>query len=873
MFISDIISFFFCSIFFVIPAIIILFAGLRFLRQQKEVIELFSVEFKQLHATLGEQNRLLHLLQSRDQLSGQDLEPTVGRAMIEPPLPMANALENGQAAESSLVPTKTTPVAQTETSLIKVGDGQHLEPVAPIAQPIGKPSTKSEAVKPEAAKQLPNRPLSQFEIAAQEILQKIWNWIIVGEEHRPEGVSMEFAIASTWLLRVGVLILVMGIGFFLKYSIDHEYIGPLGRVGLVILAGVSLISFGTRLSSKEYKPFGQGMIGAGVAMLYFAIFAAFHFHQLIPASVAFGLMILTTIFSWIIAIRLNALVVAILGMLGGYATPIMLASGTVDFTSQFSYQLLLGCGVLGISRNRKWHLLAYLSFVCNYILFFKALRNYDYQNFFEVMPFLTVFFVLYSTMAFLYNLTNGARSNLLDTLFLLANAGIFFVTSYFLVSDAAEMLSWPGVNGPGTGHRWVSAVTLTVAAFYIVHTWYCLARRVLDRELMICFMGLAAFFLAVTVPLLLSSAWITTSWSIQALVMLWIAKKLDSAFLRQISYLLYLVVIFRYLVIDLFRQYTKIPADMETGDFFLLMAERVSVLALPIGSLGAAMLLLKKTSPREAPIPAVMSDNTDWVRKGWAIRFATFAVIGLTFLFLHLELNRAVGFLFPPARLPVLSLLWVGVTGILLVEYLAHRTNALLFALVIFGLTVIGKLFLVDMPSWGVRSFALDYWESYSFLEAGLRLLDFGAIILLMLTGYRLLTADGENEKVARKLCGIMALGLLFIFLTLETSTFLAHFLSGSEAGGVSILWGIFAIGCLLGGIRKEMQALRYIALGLFVVVAGKIMLFDLAQLGPLYRIIAFMILGLIILCGSFIYLRHRKTFANQPQTKMENPR
>ena len=53
MFISDIISFFFCSIFFVIPAIIILFAGLRFLRQQKEVIELFSVEFKQLHATLG----------------------------------------------------------------------------------------------------------------------------------------------------------------------------------------------------------------------------------------------------------------------------------------------------------------------------------------------------------------------------------------------------------------------------------------------------------------------------------------------------------------------------------------------------------------------------------------------------------------------------------------------------------------------------------------------------------------------------------------------------------------------------------------------------------------------------------------------------
>ena len=125
----------------------------------------------------------------------------------------------------------------------------------PSTQEIGRPPDilreRRHAPEPYVAAEFTPHQPSRFESAAQEILLKIWHWIIVGEEHRPVGVSMEFSIASTWLLRLGVLILVMGMGFFLKYSIDHDYIGPLGRVGLSILAGVGMLAFGTQLLGKK----------------------------------------------------------------------------------------------------------------------------------------------------------------------------------------------------------------------------------------------------------------------------------------------------------------------------------------------------------------------------------------------------------------------------------------------------------------------------------------------------------------------------------------------------------------------------------------------------------------------------------------------
>lgn len=658
---------------------------------------------------------------------------------------------------------------------------------------------------------------------------------------------MEYAIASQWLLRLGILILVIGVGFFLKYSFDHNLIKPSTRVAMAAIAGLGLLTAGTRLLGGRYHIFGQGLMGGGLAMLYFSVFAAANFYRLIDPITAFVLMGLVTVVAGGISVRFNSMLVAVMGIIGGYGTPVMLSTGAVDFIGLFGYMLVLGIGVLAVCYWKNWPLVNLLSFFCTYGLYFTSMRGYHETDFWTVIPFLTAFFVLFSTMTFLFKLVNRAHSNLFDISALLLNAFVFYGESYRLVSTAYS-------------REWAAVVTLGLAAFYTLHVYYFLMRKLVDRELLVSFLGLASFFVIVTVPLVLSREWITISWSIQALILLWIARQLGSQTLKSVAFVLYGIVMFRFGLMDLPGQFgSELSANTVWADYWPRLLERVVMFGIPVLSLGAAHRLLQRWPTKESSAVRADNDLPPVIPDGWALSAIVGLAAGMLFIYLNLELTRTVGFAYAPLKRPILTILWLGACGLLLRESLARNSRTLL-ALVVFGLfAVLGKVFAFDIPGWDL-SRELLYGGDYSFRDAGLRLLDFGVVIGFF--GFAFYCVAGKPRDVdTASLFAVCGIGVLLTFLTLELNTALHAFLPGARAGGISILWSIFAFSWLLQGIRKNRQSLRYAGLVLFTIVIAKVFL-DLRTSDPFYRIIAFIVLGIVVLAGSFVYLKYREKFA-----------
>ena len=162
---------------------------------------------------------------------------------------------------------------------------------------------------------------------------------------------------------IGGLALFIGVAFFVKYSFDNNLVSPALRVALGFLAGLGLLIGGIVMSRKNYRVLSQTLCATGVVILYAVTFACrsvYHFEFFGPIP-TFLLMVLITVTAFLLAVRLDALVVAILGMLGGFLTPVLLSTGQDNPLGLFGYIAIVDTGLIFVALHRRWYFLTALA--------------------------------------------------------------------------------------------------------------------------------------------------------------------------------------------------------------------------------------------------------------------------------------------------------------------------------------------------------------------------------------------------------------------------------------------------------------------------------------------------------------------------------
>ncbi len=620
----------------------------------------------------------------------------------------------------------------------------------------------------------------------------------------PDAPDLESRIGGRGLLYTGVLVLLLGVSFFMKYAFDNEWIGEGGRVIIGSLAGVGLILAGLRFVRRGLDAFGQALTGTGLAILYLAIYAALNYYTLIGPSAAFIGMGVVTIVAAFLADRLESQPLAFIAVGGGFLTPFLIGGEPRSPFTLLTYDAVLVVGTMLLARRHVWLALNAASYGLTVLTILAwADTQYTSDLWLRTLLFLTLFLTV-----FLIVIRDTARLGGMSataTMLLLSTAPVLYHVAAIVLTAAHP-----------------PAVHIYLIAFTAAGLWLTADPHRPWIRLLIVVGSLAPMFGTLTLPD--GRSWLLPNVvAIVAVVALHTIAIVDRV-LRQEEQLT---------TPDL------VALHMSGLGLFALLYEALQPaypdfrggLAVLIAGGAAGLWWMLVSKDRLAALNAVALAFTliaigiavqfdgPVVTIGWAAEGAAVAWVGLR--------ARNITFQFGGLALWALAALRLTdgyfETPAVFVALLNWRAVATL-VVVALGYALAWFFNRSDAPRAGS-------------LRAGLHV---AASVLTMMwitaeiQSYWDVRADQANAHLYQQVM-------------------------------LSLAWGLYGAVLIALGMRREYPPVRYIGMTILAITVLKVFFYDLWELGGIYRVIGFLGFGLLLVLVSYLYQRGKVAAKQKP--------
>lgn len=678
--------------------------------------------------------------------------------------------------------------------------------------------------------------------------------------------DLEKFIGENLISKIGILITIVGVGIGAKYSIENELVSPLTRIISGYLMGLGLLGFGIKLK-ETYTNYSAVLVSGSIAILYFITFAGYSFYGLFPQLFAFGLMVILTIFTVVAAIHYNKSIIAHIGLIGAYAVPFLLSTGSGNVSTLFSYMVIINVGILLIAFKKYWEKLYYTASGLTWLIyttwFFQDFRAAE--NFGTAMIFAIIFFVIFYAIFLAYKIKQSDKIEITDTVLILFNAFVFYGFGYYILE------SHP------TGQQLLGVFTLGNALIHFVVSFFIYQKKLGSKNLLYLLSGLVLVFITAAIPVQLDGNWVTILWAAEAAVLFWVARTRAIPIYEKISYPI-MFLAFCSLLEDwnlAYPHYIQASAELVTP---LLNVHFLSSL-LFIGAFGFINYINQNKnfkSPFEKDIGVIQLIN-------YAISAISIFVIYSAFkneISLYWNQLSAMSELNLDSdsssyrkhirnnNLKLFKNIWIINYSILFAILLSSfnllklknrqlgKLNLILKAIALLAFLGPGLLILSNLRENYLNQTQAEYY-SISQFNLWIRYLSFIFVGVLLFTFYKF-----RQKMFFGKIFKMGFDFILFGSILWIASSELIHWMDIRSSAKsykieLSIFWGVYSLILVILGIWKRKKHLRVGGITLFGMTLFKLLMYDLAHLDTISKTIVLVSLGVLLLIISFLYNKY----------------